>query len=195
MSAMTDDKVYGDSGLAGLQAALSFTDADLAENRLGRMSGSQAARMEKGQSQSRVAIIVVAVIFVVLLVVIAAIVLPPSLAPQAATSSAIPPWIIGLVIIVVVGIMAISFLRTRRGIRGLTGALLHVDGEANPKSSTFGDANQEGFDTVHRVRIGGVNFPVTSDLQVRAFDKGRQYRAYYVKSTVPVILSAEPLDS
>ena len=65
---------------------------------------------------------------------------------------------------------------------------------ASPKSSTFGDANQEGFDTIHRVHIGGVNFPLASDLQVRAFDKGRKYRAYYVKSTLPVILSAEPLD-
>jgi uncharacterized integral membrane protein len=195
MSAMTDDKVYGNAGLAGLQNALSFTDADLAENRLGRMSASQAARMSKGQSQSRVATIVVAIIFVVLLIVIAAVVLPPSLAPQAATSSAVPPWIIGIVILVVAGIMALSFLRTRRGIRGLTGALLHVEGEANPKSSTFGDANQEGFDTIHRVKIANVNFPVASDLQVQAFEKGRRYRAYYVQSTLPVILSAEPLDS
>ena len=192
---MTDDKVYGDSGLAGLKAALSFTDADLAENRLGRMSASQAARMAKGQSQSRVATIVVMIIFIVLLIVIAVIVLPPTLAPQPANSSAIPPWIIGLVILVVAGVMAISFLRTRRGIRGLTGALLQVEGEANPKASTFGDANQGGFDTMYRVHIGGVNFPVASNVQVNAFDKGRRYRAYYVKSTLPVILSAEPLDS
>ena len=106
-----------------------------------------------------------------------------------------PPWIIGLIILVVAGIMALSFLRSLRGTRGLTGALRHIDGEANPKSGSFRDANQEGFDTSHRVHIGGVNFPVASDLQVRAFDKGRTYRAYYVKSTLPVILSAEPLDS
>jgi uncharacterized membrane protein (DUF485 family) len=195
MSAMTDDKVYGSSGLAGLQVALSFTDADLAENRLGRMSASQAARMAKGQSQSRVASVVMLVIFVALIIVIAIVVLPPSLAPQPATSSAVPPWIIGVVILVVAGVIMLSFLRARRGFRGLTGALLHVDGVANPKSSTFGDANQEGFDTIHRVHIGGMNFPLASDLQVRAFDKGRRYRAYYVKSTLPVILSAEPLDS
>ena len=33
------------------------------------------------------------------------------------------------------------------------------------------------------------------DLQVQAFEKGRRYRAYYMQSTLPVILSAEPLDS
>ena len=193
MGGMTDETVYGNTGVS-LQQALNFTDADLAENRAGRMSAAQRARMTKGQSQSRVASIVMLVIFVALIIVIAIVVLPPSLAPQPATSSAVPPWIIGVVIVVIAGVIMLSFLRTRRGIRGLTGALLHVEGEANPKSSSYGDANQDGFDTIHRVRIGGVNFPVASDLQVQAFDKGRKYRAYYVKSTLPVILSAEPLD-
>jgi hypothetical protein len=99
------------------------------------------------------------------------------------------------VILVVAGIMMLSFLRTRRGIRGLTGALLSVEGEAKPKASTYGDANTEGLDTIYRVRIGSVNFPLSNGSQVQAFDKGRRYRAYYVKSTLPVILSAEPLDS
>jgi hypothetical protein len=195
MGGMTDETVYGNAGVAGLRQALNFTDADLVENRAGRMSATQNARMTKGQAQSRVATIVVSIIFVALLVVIAIVVLPPSLAPQPATSSAVPPWIIGLVILVVAGIMAISFLRTRRGIRGLTGALLSVEGEANPKISSFGDANTDSIDTMYRVRIGSVNFPLHDASQVNAFEKGRRYRAYYVKSTLPVILAAEPLDS
>ena len=194
MGGMTDETVYGNTGVS-LQQALKFTDADLLENRAGRMSAAQSARMTKGQAQSRVATIVVAIIFVVLLIVIAVVVLPPSLAPQPANSSAVPPWIIGLVILVVAGIMALSFLRTRRRIRGLTGALLSVEGEANPKISTFGDANTAGVDTMYRVRIGSVNFPLSNGSQVHAFDKGRRYRAYYVQSTLPVILAAEPLDS
>ncbi len=195
MGGMTDETSYGHPGAVELQRALNFTEADLAENRAGRLSAAQNARMTKGQSQGRVMTLVVLGVFVVLIAVIVFVVLPPSLAPQPANSSAIPPWIIGLVIVVVLAIMAVSFLRTKRGLRGLTGTLLHVDGEANPKSRSYGDANQEGFDTIHRVKIGGVNFPVASDIQVRAFEKGRRYRAYYVKSTLPVILSAEPLDS
>lgn len=195
MGGMTDDTVYGKSGGPTLQAALGFTDAELAENRAGRMSAAQGARMANGQKQGNVISIVMLCIFIVIIVIIAIVVLPPSLAPQPAHSSAVPPWIIGLVIAVIAGVLLLSFARTRRGMRGLTGTLLSVEGEANPKSSAFGDANTDGVDVMFRVHIGGVNFPLSNGSQVAAFEKGRRYRAYYVKSTLPVILSAEPLDS
>jgi len=194
MGGMTDETIYGHSGAADLQKALNFTEADLVENRAGRMSAAQNARMTKGQSQGRVMTLVVLGVFVVLIAVIAFVVLPPSLAPQPANSSAVPPWIIGLVIVIVLAVMAVSFLRTKRGLRGLTGTLLTVEGDANPKASTFGDANTGGVDTMYRVKIGTVNFPLSNGSQVQAFEKGRRYRAYYVKSTLPVILAAEQLD-
>ena len=78
--------------------------------------------------------------------------------------------------------------------RNLTGGVLSVEGEANPKTSTFGDANQEGMDTMFRVRVGAINFPVQGPSQVNAFEKGKRYRAYYLKSTIPVLVSAERLD-
>lgn len=178
-----------------LQSALSFTDAELADNRAGRLSAAQQARMTRGQKQGRIGMWIMVGVVVVFLVVIGAIFIPQSLGAQSSSSSAVPPWIIALVIVVVALIMFISFARTRRGIRGLTGTVLSVEGEANPKISSFGDANQVGVDTLYRVHIGPVNFPVQGPAQVNAFEKGKRYRAYYVKSTLPVLLSAEPLDS
>jgi hypothetical protein len=181
----------GDS--ANLQAALNFTDADLADNRVGRLSPTQSARMAKGQKTSRVSMYVMIGVVVVFLVVVGVVFLPQSFAAQPGSSSAIPPWIIVLVIAVIALIMFISFARTRRGIRNLTGAVLSVDGVANPKISTFGDANQEMMNTLYRVRVGDMNFPVPGRAQVDAFEKGKSYRAYYLKSTVPVLISAEEL--
>jgi uncharacterized integral membrane protein len=194
MSAMTDDMVYGKAGAPSLQTAFGFTDAELAENRAGRMSAAQSARMVKGQSQGRVISLVMAGVFVVILIVIAIVVLPPSLKPQPAHSSATPPWIIGVTIAFVAGVLLLSFARTQRGMRGLTGALLSVEGEAKPRVMTVTDANTGGTATMFRVHIGGVNFVLANGSQVHAFDKGRRYRAYYVKGTLPVLLSAEPLD-
>jgi hypothetical protein len=196
MFRMTDDTVHGSAAsAAALQKAFNFTDAELVENRAGRMSAAQSARMSRGQKQSRVGMYVMIGVVVVFLVVIAVIFLPQSASSEAPTSSAVPPWIIVVVIAVVALIMLVSFLRTRRGIRNLTGSLLSVEGAATPKTSTFGDANQVGLDTIHRVRIGEVNFPVPSASQVNAFERGKRYRAYYLKSTVPVLISAEPLDA
>src|ERR1700761_6452549 len=112
---MTDETVYGSAAsTAALQKALNFTPAELAENRAGRMSAEQAARMAKGQKQTNVANIVMLGIFVVILVVIAIIVLPPLFAPQPPDSSSVPPWIIGLVILFMAGVILLSFARTRR---------------------------------------------------------------------------------
>ena len=196
MGGMTDETVYGSAaGAALLQKALNFTDADLVENRAGRMSATQSARMSKGQAQTKVASFVMLGVFIVIVVVIAIIVLPPSLAPQPANSSQVPPWIIELVIAFIAAVILISFARTRRKTRGLTGALLSVEGDANPTARSFGDANTLGTDTLFRVHIGGVSFPVHGPEQVNAFEKGRRYRAYYVRGTLPVLLSAEALDS
>jgi hypothetical protein len=195
MSAMTDDAVYGKPAQPSLQTALGFTEAELAENRAGRMSAPQRARMSKGQSQGRVISLVMAGVFVIILILIALVVLPPSLKPQPAHSSETPPWIIGLVIAFIAGVLLLSFARTRRGMRGLTGALLSVEGEARPRVMTVTDANTGGAATMFRVHIGGVNFVLSNGSQVHAFEKGKRYRAYYVKGTLPVILSAEPLES
>lgn len=174
-----------------LQAALDFTPDDLVANRAGRLSPSQQARMTKAQGQGRVFTIIMAVVIVVIIVVIAATVLPSVLAPQASGSSAISPGIIIAVIVVVAAIMALSLLRTRRGMTRLTGPVLSVTGIVHTSARGFEDETVGGG-AVFRVKVGNVSFPVMGPAQVDAFEYGKNYRAYYVKSTLPVIIAAEP---
>ena len=176
-----------------LQAALDFTDDDLVANRAGRLSPTQQTRMGKTQGQGQIANIVFGIVFVVILAVIAFIVLPPLFAPQPEHSSAVPPGIIILVAVVVVGIIGLSFLRTRHKLRGVTGAVLAVEGEAKPNIRTTGNVDEVGLMTMYRVKVGSVTFAVSRADQVTAFRDGARYRAYYVKGTLPILISAEPL--
>jgi hypothetical protein len=173
-----------------LQAALDFTPDDLVANRAGRLSPSQQSRMSKSQGRGRIFTIVMAVVAVVAIVVIAATVLPGLLAPQPASSSAVPPGIIVAVIVVVAALMALSLLRTRRGLGRMTGPVLSVEGVAKTRAREFEDETMGGLATF-RVRVGNVTFPVFGAAQVGAFEDGKTYRAYYVKTTLPVIVSAE----
>jgi uncharacterized protein (UPF0333 family) len=176
-----------------LQAALDFTDDDLVANRAGRLSPAQQARMTKTQGRGQIANIVFGIVFVVMLVVIAIIVLPPALAPQPEHSSAIPPGIIILVVVVVVGIIGLSFLRTRRKLRGVTGAVLSTEGEAKGSIRAGGNVDQGDVMTMYRIKVGSVTFAVSRSDQVTAFRDGARYRAYYVQGTLPILISAEPL--
>jgi uncharacterized protein (UPF0333 family) len=176
---------------AALQAALNFTDDDLAANRAGKLSPTQQARMTKMQGQGQIANIVFGIVFVVILVVIGIFVLPPLFAPQPEHSSAIPPGIIILVAVVVVGIMGFSFLRTRRKLRGVSGAVLMTEGDAKPNIRGTGNMDDGGVMMMYRVKVGSVTFALQRADQVSAFHDGMRYRAYYVKGTLPIMVSAE----
>lgn len=72
MGGMTDEAVYGSAAsTAALQKALNFSPDELAENRAGRMSAAQAARMAKGQKQTNVANFLMLGVFLVILIAIA----------------------------------------------------------------------------------------------------------------------------
>ena len=174
-----------------LQAALDFTDDDLVANRAGRLSPTQQARMTKTQSQGQLANIVFAIVFVAILVVIGIVVLPPLFAPQPANSSAVPPGIIVLVVVVVLGIIGLSFLRTRRKLRGVNGAVLMTEGDAKATMKAAGNVDQPGMMMMYRVKVGSVTFGLSRPDQVSAFEDGARYRAYYVQGTLPILISAE----
>jgi hypothetical protein len=176
-----------------LQAALDFTDDDLVANRAGRLSPTQQVRMTKAQGQGQVGNIVAVILFVVIIAVIAFFVLPPLFAPQPANSSAAPPGIIILVVAVVVGIIGLSFLRTRRKLRGVSGAVFSTEGEAKGNVKATGNVDQGGLMMMYRIKVGSVTFAVSRPDQVAAFQDGARYRAYYVKGTLPILISAEPL--
>jgi hypothetical protein len=46
---------------------------------------------------------------------------------------------------------------------------------------------------MHRLTVGGVTFPIPSGDQLAAFTAGRRYRVYYVKGTLPMVVSAEQM--
>jgi hypothetical protein len=174
-----------------LRAAWGFSDSDLASNRTGKLSPAQQKTMAVARGRSQVANLVFGAIFLVIVVVIAAFVLPPLFAPQPANSSAVPPGVVVLVVAVVAGIIVLSAVRSRRRIAGLDGAVLMTEGEAKTRTGEAGIGDDALSLGVYRLKVGSVTFPLSSASQLAAFSDGQRYRVYYVKSTLPVIVSAE----
>lgn len=181
---MTDD---------ALRSTWGFTEADLASNRVGRLSPTQQARMTKAKGQSQIANVIFAVVFLGIIIAIAVFVLPPLMAPQPANSSAVPPGIIVLVLVLVVGIVAFSALRSRRKLNRLDGAVLTVEGEAKTREGRAEVADSMMSLGIYRLTVGSVTFPISTEGQLRAFTNGQRYRVYYVKGTLPVIVAAESI--
>ena len=179
---MTDD---------ALRETWGFTEADLVANREGRLSAAQQGRMTKAKGQSQVANVVFGAIFLVMVVVIAVIVLPPLFAPQPEHSSAVPPGVIVLVLAVVVGIIGFSILRSRRKLARLDGAVLVTEGEAKAREGRAPVADEMLSIGFYRLTVGSVTFPISTAAQLRAFTDGQRYRVYYVKGTLPIVVSAE----
>ncbi|HEX7835608.1 MAG TPA: hypothetical protein VF479_09100 [Pseudolysinimonas sp.] len=175
-----------------LQSVFEFTDDDLVANRAGHLSPAQQPRMAKQQGRAQTANIIFGIGFVVILVVIAIIVLPGALAPQPAGSSAVPPGLIALVLVAVLGVVVLSFLRTRRKMRGVAGAVFTTEGEAKTRARAV-DVGDAGTAAMYRLTVGPVTFPLSSSEQLAAFTEGQRYRVYYVKGTLPVVVSAEPV--
>lgn len=174
-----------------LHTEFQFTDEDLVANRAGRLSPTQQARMTKKRGQAQVVNLVFGAIFLVILVVIAIIVLPGLLAPQPAGSSAVSPGIIALVLVVVLGIIVLSVLRSRRKLQGVAGAVLTTEGEAKTRSGMVEVGDGAGAAAVYRLTVGSVTFPLSSAAQLSPFTKGQRYRVYYVRGTLPIVVSAE----
>lgn len=176
---------------SALNSAFDFTDDDLTANRAGRLSPAQQARMSKLRGRAQVANLVFGAVFVVILVVIAVIVLPGVLAPQPTGSSAVPPGIIALVLVGVLGIVVLSVLRSRRKLQGVAGAVLTTEGEAKTRSGLVDVGEGTASAAIYRLTVGKVTFPLSSAEQLAPFTEGRRYRVYYVKGTLPVVVSAE----
>ena len=175
-----------------LQSAFDFTDDDLVANRAGRLSPTQQARMSKRRGGAQIANLVFGAFFVVILIVIAIVVLPGVMAPQPAGSSAVSPVLIALVLVGVLGVVVFSVLRTRRKMRGVAGAVFMTEGEAKTRSGMV-DVGEAGSAGMFRLTVGGVIFPIPSGDQLAAFTAGQRYRVYYVKGTLPIVVSAEQI--
>jgi hypothetical protein len=69
--------------------------------------------------------------------------------------------------------------------------VLTVEGVANTRARAF--AGEDTVDMIFRLSIGKMTFAVPGPQQLDAFEDGKTYRGYYVKGTLPILVSAEAL--
>jgi hypothetical protein len=93
-------------------------------------------------------------------------------------------------------IMLRTFTKTSRGMGNVaTSAVLSVEGPPKTKTVRRGDVTDNMVIAplaVYRVKVGKVNFPLDGK-KFSGFDDGVNYRCYYVKGTLPVLISAEEI--
>jgi preprotein translocase subunit SecG len=181
-----------------LQSALGFTADDLVANQAGRLSATQQSYMNVQSKRGKSFNLVMVGVFVAFVAIIVAVVLPKmnsnSTDSSSGSSSAVPPWIIVAVIALVALIMLRTFLKTARGMGNIaTGAVQSVEGPARTKAVARGNVDQMTVMPVYRLKVGKVTFPLKSAKQLGGFDDGVAYRCYYVKGTLPVLISAEEI--
>lgn len=178
-----------------LQSALSFTAADLEENRAGRLSSAQQGFMTDQSNKGKSYNLAMGGVFVVFVVIIVAVVLPKmnsNSSGSSGSSSAVPPGIVFGVLAVVAVVVALTLVRTRRGMDRLkSGTVYSVEGAARTRARSYADANQLSDVSTFRLTVGDVTFALSSAHQLAAFEEGASYRCYYVKGTLPVLISAE----
>jgi preprotein translocase subunit SecG len=183
-----------------LESALGFTPADLEANRAGRLSDAQQGFMDTQSKRGKSLNLVMVGLFVVFIVIIVAVVLPKlssnSTDSSSGSSSAVPPWIIFVVIAVIALVMLRTFIKTSRGMGNMsTTAVLSVQGPAKTKAVVRGNVTDNVVLApmgVYRVKVGNVNFPLDAK-KFSGFDDRVNYRCYYVKGTLPVLISAEEI--
>ena len=157
-----------------LQSALGFTAADLDANRAGRLSDAQQSHLNFQSRRGKSLNLVMLGVFVAFVVIIVVVVEPKinsNTSSGSGSSSSLPPRIIPAVLAVVALIMLRTFVKTSKGMGNVaTGGVLSVEGPATTKAVPLRDGKQ----------LGG-------------FVDDVAYRCYYVKGTLPVLISAEEI--
>lgn len=181
-----------------LQNALDFTAADLDANRTGRLSDSQQQHMNLQSKRGKSYNLVMGGVFLVFAIIIVTVVLPKlndnSSSGTSGSSSSVPPWIIFVVLAVVALIVLRTLLKTRKGMgRVAAGAVLSVEGPAKTKATNRGNVDQMMSMAIFRLKVGKVTFPLSSARQLGGFVDGVNYRCYFVRGTLPVLISAEEI--
>jgi hypothetical protein len=172
-----------------LQAALNFTDDDLVANRAGKLGPTQQGRMTKTKGVSQVTNLIFGAVFLVIIVVIAVYVLPQYLSSSVGAQAV--PIIVGVLILVLL-IIALTIFRSRRKLGRLDGAVLMTEGEASARQG-LAPISGGAMMPMYRLSVGKVTFALATPEPMRAFTNGKQYRAYYVQGTLPILVSAEPV--
>lgn len=172
-----------------LQEALNFTDEDLVANRAGKLGPTQQGRMTTTKGRSQVTNLIFGAVFLVIIIVIGAYVLPQYLSSSAAGQTV--PIIVGVLILVVL-IIGFTIIRSRRKLNRLDGAVLMTQGEANARGGVVPTSGGAML-PIYRLSVGSVTFALSTPEPMHAFVNGKQYKAYYVQGTLPILVSAEPV--
>ena len=190
------------SQAARMGATLDFTDEELRDNRAGRVSARQQARLGRARKTGRIALAVMALLVIAFVVVILTVVLPKISKQQSDKSVPIVPIAIGVLAFMVL-VMALSIARSRRRFNRLaTGNVQKTTGVAKTRARRIHgnvvDASAPGLGygggLRYEVTIGSVRFIVPSQAVLDAFEDGRSYYGYYAgRGFISSLLSAEPV--
>ena len=191
-------------GEPDLGALLGFSSDELARNRVGKLSARQQGVLQTKRRSGNIGLIYVGV-FAVAFAVFAGVYLIPKLNKQQHGSSKVPfgPIVFGALALVVV-IMALSALRTRRRLDKLASGSVHeVVGPAKTRVHRLGGnvgdlspGGTAGYGGGIRLEltIDKTMFFVASNAILDAFQTGAMYRVFYATGGHRVyntILSAE----
>ena len=189
--------VGSDDGTAILGPALGFTADDLESNRAGRLSEAQHELVLSHQRRANALTAVSVLIFLVFFGVIAAIVIPQVSNQKGSGSSSEVPLVIGVLVLMVV-LLGLSALRTRRNFARRTGGLVsRVEGPAKTRvhhiHGNIASGVPYGGGIRYELTIDHVMFIMPSHKVLDLFEAGAPYRGYYVgkaRGTI-TLLSAE----
>ena len=187
------------SGLPNLGGVLGFSPDELMLNRAGRVSERQIALLRQARRVGSLWLVFVGVFVVGFVGLIVFYVLPQLNKKNAGEGSVqTGPIVVGVVALVVL-IMVLSIMRTKRSLSRFASGAVHVaSGPAHGRVRRLHlDENTDvGGGLRYELTIGGVTFFVAGQHVLAAFADGASYRAYFAAGhgrAMNRLLSAEPL--
>jgi hypothetical protein len=187
------------SGPPNLAGVLGFSPDELMLNRAGRVSERQLALLRRARRVGSLWLVFVGVFVAGFVAVIVLYVLPQLNKKHAGEGSVqTTPIVVGVVALVVL-IMVLSILRTKRSLTKLgSGTVQVASGPARGRVRRLhSDENTDiGGGLRYELTIGGTTFIVSGQSVLAGFVDGASYRAYYAAGhgkAMNRLLSAEPL--
>jgi hypothetical protein len=168
-----------------LRAAFVFQPADLRANRGGQISQRQTARLRAGSIGMRLGMAV----FVVVMLGTLGIIALSSMQMGGATGSSDTVMTVGILGAVVLVVIVIGWLSSRRYMAAARSRQINV--ARGPAAIVSQNAAQSDI----KIKIGATTLRLLTLEQLAAFQPGAEYRVYYLAGPVPTILSAEVVGS
>jgi hypothetical protein len=168
-----------------LRAAFVFQPADLRANRSGQISQRQTARLRAGSIGMRLGMAV----FVVVMLGTLGIIALSTMQMGGATGSNDAVMTIGVLGAVVLVVIVIGWLSSRKYMAAARSRQINV------AKGTAAIVSQNAAQSDIKIKIGATTLRLLTLEQLAAFQPGAEYRVYYLAGPVPTILSAEVVGS